>query len=105
MKDEWLTPQSILDALGPFDLDPCAPISRPWNIALHHYTIVDDGLIQPWFGFVWCNPPYGKMAKDWLENYANTHMAVSLLQTCDLPGALITDWKSTKGTISEHEIR
>ena len=26
---EWLTPPKILDALGPFDLDPCAPVVRP----------------------------------------------------------------------------
>ena len=23
--DEWLTPPHVLRALGPFDLDPCAP--------------------------------------------------------------------------------
>ena len=23
--DEWYTPKSIIDALGQFDLDPCAP--------------------------------------------------------------------------------
>ena len=23
--DEWYTPKWIIDALGPFDLDPCAP--------------------------------------------------------------------------------
>lgn len=27
--DIWLTPPHILDALGPFDLDPCAPDPRP----------------------------------------------------------------------------
>lgn len=27
-KDEWLTPPSILMALGQFDLDPCSPIVR-----------------------------------------------------------------------------
>lgn len=31
--DEWLTPPEILLALGPFDLDPCAPIVRPWETA------------------------------------------------------------------------
>ena len=24
--DEWLTPPHVLQALGPFDLDPCAPV-------------------------------------------------------------------------------
>lgn len=26
--DEWYTPKEIIDALGEFDLDPCAPM-RP----------------------------------------------------------------------------
>lgn len=58
-KDEWLTPPEIIRAMGPFDLDPCAPVCRPWPTASLHYTIQDDGLSQPWFGRVWCNPPYG----------------------------------------------
>ena len=36
--DEWLTPPNILLALGAFDLDPCAPIVRPWDTAALHYT-------------------------------------------------------------------
>lgn len=57
-KNEWLTPPHILRRLGSFDLDPCAPVNRPWDTAAHHYTIEDDGLKQPWFGRVFCNPPY-----------------------------------------------
>lgn len=26
--DEWYTPKEIIDALGEFDLDPCAPMRR-----------------------------------------------------------------------------
>lgn len=26
--DEWYTPKEIIDALGEFDLDPCAPCVR-----------------------------------------------------------------------------
>jgi hypothetical protein len=37
-KDEWLTPQFIVQALGAFDLDPCAPVNRPWDTARTHYT-------------------------------------------------------------------
>lgn len=68
--NEWLTPPHILEALGPFDLDPCAPVVRPWEIADAHYTIEDDGLSQPWHGFVWVNPPYGPHAGAWLEHAA-----------------------------------
>ena len=56
-KDEWLTPPELVSALGKFDLDPCSPINRPWDTAKKHYTILDDGLTQPWDGKVWCNPP------------------------------------------------
>lgn len=45
--DEWLTPPSILRALGTFDLDPCAPVNRPWDMASHHYSVADDGLSKP----------------------------------------------------------
>lgn len=57
-KDEWLTPPEIIKSLGEFDLDPCSPINRPRPTARHHLTIEDNGLIKPWHGRVWCNPPY-----------------------------------------------
>ncbi len=67
LKDEWLTPPELIRALGEFDVDPCAPIIRPWNMAKKHYTINDDGLSKEWHGRVWCNPPYGLKAAKWLE--------------------------------------
>lgn len=65
--DEWLTPLWILERLGPFDLDPCSPINRPWPTAKEHYTVIDNGLMLPWRGRVWMNPPYGSEAGEWLE--------------------------------------
>jgi len=70
--DVWLTPPHILEALGPFDLDPCASEHRPWDTARIHYTIKDDGLSQAWSGRVWCNPPYGPKMAPFLEKLA-TH--------------------------------
>jgi len=67
LKDEWLSPPEILKPLGEFDLDPCSPINRPWDTAQRHYTVEDDGLLMPWEGRVWCNPPYGLEATKWLE--------------------------------------
>lgn len=69
-KDEWLTPPGIIKALGEFDLDPCSPINRPWPTAKHHFTILDNGLLQEWFGRVWMNPPYGKVMAEWLNKLA-----------------------------------
>lgn len=78
-KDEWLTPRSITDALGPFDLDPCSPIDRPWPTAKKHLTINDDGLWGDWEGFVWCNPPYGNHTGDWLEKLAEHGNGIALV--------------------------
>lgn len=77
-KDEWLTPPWLLELLGPFDLDPCAPVTRPWNTAKRHYTIADDGLSRPWEGFVWCNPPYAHVGK-WMYHMALHNNGIALL--------------------------
>ncbi len=77
----WLTPRFVLDALGQFDLDPCASLNRPWDTARHHYTIDDDGLSKQWFGRVWCNPPYGKAAVPFMERMALHQCGVALLFT------------------------
>jgi hypothetical protein len=68
--DEWLTPPEIVRALGPFDLDPCSPIHRPWDTALRHYSILDNGLAKTWAGRVWLNPPYGSQTGIWLRKLA-----------------------------------
>jgi len=78
-KDEWLTPPEIIRALGKFDLDPCAPIIRPWEIAKAHYTIQDDGLSKPWHGRVWCNPPYGSVTGKWLKKLAEHGNGIALI--------------------------
>ena len=61
--DNWLTPPYVLEAVGgssSFDLDPCSPIDRPWPTAKQHYTRIDNGLMKPWHGRVWLNPPYSR---------------------------------------------
>lgn len=48
LEERWLTPPSILTALDPFDLDPCAaPEPRPWPTADRHITRSEDGLTAP----------------------------------------------------------
>jgi hypothetical protein len=79
LNDEWLTPPEILSALGPFDLDPCAPINRPWDMAAHHYNVLDMGLMKPWYGRVWLNPPYGSQTGAWLEKMASHGNGVALI--------------------------
>jgi hypothetical protein len=78
-KDEWLTPKYLTDALGEFDLDPCAPINPPWMIAKTKLDIRDDGLSQSWFGRVWCNPPYGRETFKWLDKLADHGNGIGLI--------------------------
>lgn len=78
-KDEWLTPPDILQALGPFDLDPCAPVTPPWPIAQRTFSVLDNGLRQPWHGFVWCNPPYGRDTGPWLKRLAQHGSGIALI--------------------------
>lgn len=78
-KDEWLTPPKLLRLLGPFDLDPCAPVTRPWPMAKRHYTKQDDGLKLPWIGRVWLNPPYGRRTFIWLERLAEHKNGLALI--------------------------
>ena len=62
------TPQDFFDFLNGifrFDLDVCA---LPENAKCERfYTPEDDGLLRPWDGGVWCNPPYGKEIGKWVE--------------------------------------
>lgn len=76
--NEWLTPPEIIAAIGPFDLDPCAPINRPWDTAKLHYTIEDDGLVLPWHGRVFLNSPYGPHMSKWLDKIVNHNNGIAL---------------------------
>lgn len=78
-KDEWLTPPDILKALGEFDLDPCAPIIRPWPTAKVHFSIEDNGLSKDWFGRVWCDPPYGLQSAKWLDRLSDHGNGIALI--------------------------
>ena len=87
--DEWYTPPEIIHKLGPFDLDPCSPINRPWDTAKKHFTIKDNGLLQTWEGFVWCNPPYGRQTEHWTRRCAIHNNGILLLSVTSKVG---TGW-------------
>lgn len=79
--ETWLTPPAILQALGAFDLDPCAaPSPRPWPTASEHIELPSDGLVADWGGRrVWCNPPYGAQAARWLDKLATHRNGIALV--------------------------
>ncbi len=79
--NEWLTPPEIVKALGEFDLDPCAPIERPWPTAKRYFTKNDYGLLKDW-GWrqrVWLNPPYGQQTAKWLEKLSNHGNGIAII--------------------------
>lgn len=68
----WHTPASLFDrveaAVGPFDLDPCAPSTGGSPVrARVRFTELDDGLSLDWFGRVFMNPPYGRALSSWVS--------------------------------------
>lgn len=70
--DDWYTPRWIFTAADiTFDLDVAAPVDPTMRTvpARRYLTVVDDGLVSPWEGTAWCNPPYSKAAP-WCDRWA-----------------------------------
>ena len=67
--DLWSTPQEFYNKLNEefnFNLDPCATNEN--HKCEKYFTIDDDGLKQNWQGHrVFCNPPYGRVLKEWVQ--------------------------------------
>lgn len=74
--DDWFTPKHIIDALGPFDLDPCTSRDRPWDTADYHFT--HSGLEREWEGFVWLNPPYSN-TRAWINKLVDYGRGIALV--------------------------
>lgn len=89
---EWGTPRDLFDALHKefrFDLDPASTHANAK--CKDHYTVQEDGLVQPWHGSVFLNPPYGAAIANWVEK------AISELPRCRsivmlLPARTDTRW-------------
>jgi hypothetical protein len=84
---EWYTPVWLLDlcrsVLGSFDLDPASnPIAQKNVQAKRFYTKDDDGLIQPWSGKVFINPPYGNLYMAFIQK------AITLYQNGAIESAI-----------------
>ena len=68
--DERFTPLWLFQSLGvTFDLDVAAPVEGGDCVPTEdRYTRLEDGLTQPWRGFVWCNPPFSD-ATAWADRF------------------------------------
>ena len=51
--DEWYTPKEIIDSLGVFELDPCAPMKPLWKTAERMVNKEEDGLKIAWGGYAY----------------------------------------------------
>jgi len=51
------------------------------DMAKEHYTIADNGLLKPWHGRVWFNPPYGGPAivGPWMRRMAEHGQGTTLI--------------------------
>lgn len=79
--DERYTPQWIFEGMGlRFDLDVAAPVNESQRRvpADRFLTVWDDGLLQPWEGLVWMNPPYSN-ATAWARRWSVHPDGVCLL--------------------------
>ena len=63
--NEWYTPAKYIEAarqvMGRIDLDPASCYDANLTVkANQYYDKTSNGLMQPWYGCVWLNPPYGR---------------------------------------------
>lgn len=79
--NEWYTPKWIIDALGKFDLDPCAPMEPIYKTAERMVNKETDGLSIDWGGVrVWLNPPYSHPIIDcFIERMALNGNGIALI--------------------------
>lgn len=80
-RHEWYSPSTIIEAGreamgGQIDLDPASStIANQTVKAATYYTVRDNGLARPWFGKVWCNPPYGRQAPRFVQRFVEEFTA------------------------------
>lgn len=85
MSNEWYTPARYVEAarqvMGNIDLDPASSELANGTVkATTFYTKQENGLFLPWFGNVWCNPPYTQITKGHSSIKAWVHRAVSFYE-------------------------
>lgn len=97
--NEWYTPSEFVEAarqaMGNIDIDPASSaIANETVKADKFFTKKDDGLSQPWYGAVWCNPPYAQpLIAQFAEAIVSRYESGEIQQACVLVNnATETKW-------------
>ncbi|MBQ3060208.1 MAG: adenine methyltransferase [Desulfovibrio sp.] len=93
-RQDWETPwpffMKMNDQYGPFVLDVCA---TPANTKCEQFfTKEENGLLQPWYGRAWMNPPYGRGINAWVKKATEEVRKNTEQVVCLLPARTDTAW-------------
>ena len=94
-KDEWPTDPKVFAELdrefGGFTLDVCATAENAK--CPRFYDREQNGLVQPWTGRVWCNPPYGRTIGEWIRKaWEAAQGGEAEIVVCLVPARTDTTW-------------
>jgi hypothetical protein len=104
---DWETPEELLEALvleflgctherpseSAFDLDPCATEESNTAIICYSLDQGEDGLLLPWYGDVFVNPPYGRSVGRWVEKcYNEVLLGNAVTVVALLPASTGAEW-------------
>lgn len=92
--DDWSTPQDFFDELNTefnFNLDPCASDTN--HKCQNYFTKEQNGLTKSWEHYtIFCNPPYGRDIKYWVEKAYNEFLKGDTTVVMLLPARTDTKW-------------
>ncbi len=92
--DDWPTDPGTFAQLdgryGRFTLDVCANAENAK--CARFYTREQNGLVQPWAGRVWMNPPYGRALPAWIAKAHEAADTTADIVCCLVPARTDTRW-------------